>query len=802
MSLDLQAAVQVFFAECDELLTRMEEALLELEGSSDAASTIDEIFRAAHTIKGSAGLFGFDQVVAFTHNVESLLDGMRANTVPVTSSGVELLLQARDHILALLRHAGDEAPLPDDVAASGASLTQKLLLALQSDPSAVSSAPSDSTDSEADSNAKPRGSSTSTSGVVLATPKASGAQAAAESSIANTARVSDCWHLSLRFGPDVLRNGMDPLSFLLYLQTLGQIESLELLYGNLPDLDDLDPEACYLGFEIAFASAADRQTIESVFEFVREDCLIHIVPPHSQVQTYLDLIEALPEEPLKLGEILVRVGALTPSELQLVLDHQARLQAEAAGRPQSNAAQEAAQPLGEILIDSGVIPGSVVHEALGKQQKAREAKPAEAQFLRVDSEKLDHLIELVGELVVANASVQMLGQAQGPGPLSEAAEVLARLVEEVRDTTLSLRMVQIGPTFQRFQRVVRDVSKDLQKDIELVIEGAETELDKTVVERIGDPLMHLVRNSMDHGIELPAVRLAAGKPSKAALTLAARHDAGNIVIEVRDDGAGLNRPKIRAKAIERGIIAPDATLSDREIDQLIFAAGFSTADAVSNLSGRGVGMDVVRRDIEALRGSVEIESTPGAGTVIRIRLPLTLAIIDGFLVGIGSARFVLPVDLIAECVELPSQDKALLQQRGYMDLRGEVLPLLWLRKVLDLQHLPTVRRENILVLQAGRARVGLVVDVLLGEHQTVIRPLGKLFSSLRGVSGSTILGGGEVALILDVAGLLQLGRARSAQIQNQGASPSLISGSPSRATSENGGQVGSIKVLPAPGVPT
>jgi two-component system chemotaxis sensor kinase CheA len=314
---------------------------------------------------------------------------------------------------------------------------------------------------------------------------------------------------------------------------------------------------------------------------------------------------------------------------------------------------------------------------------------------------------------------------------------------------------------------VRDVSRELGKEIELVITGAETELDKTVVERIGDPLMHLVRNAMDHGIEPLDRRLAAGKPARAVLRLNAHHDAGSIVIEVSDDGGGLNRPKIRSKAIERGLIPPDAVLTDREIDQLIFMPGFSTADQVSNLSGRGVGMDVVRRDIEALRGSVEIDSTPGVGTTIRIRLPLTLAIIDGFLVGIGNSRYVLPVDLIVECVELPMSDRAAILERGYMDLRGEVLPIIWLRELLDLQHVPAARRENVLVLQFGRTRVGLVVDVLLGEHQTVIRPLGRLFAALKGVSGSTILGGGEVALILDVPGLVELGRLR----ERQGAAP-------------------------------
>jgi two-component system chemotaxis sensor kinase CheA len=737
--MNLDAAIQVFFAECEELLTRMEEALLELETSSAPAETINEIFRAAHTIKGSAGLFGFDALVAFTHQVESLLDGMREGRIAPSPDKVELLLRSRDHILTLLRHAGEDAPLDQADVDTGEALIRELKRAQGIEASAP----------------------------VVSTIRRPEAVDSAGLPDSGELAGSENWHISLRFGRDVLRNGMDPLSFLNYLQTLGSIVGLETLHGNLPVLDELDPESCYLGFEIEFKSEADRATIEAVFEFVRDDCIIHIIPPRSQISAYVDMIQALPEEELRLGEILVRIGALSRAELDLALQHQKDLQSTPPEGDMPTSAAKGALPLGEILTDSGVVAPVVVNAALEKQQKARDSRPPDASFLRVDAEKLDHLIELVGELVVANAGVQMLGQAEGAGPLAEAAEILARLVEEVRDVTLSLRMVQIGPTFQRFQRVVRDVSRELGKEIELVITGAETELDKTVVERIGDPLMHLVRNAMDHGIEPLDRRLAAGKPARAVLRLNAHHDAGSIVIEVSDDGGGLNRPKIRSKAIERGLIPPDAVLTDREIDQLIFMPGFSTADQVSNLSGRGVGMDVVRRDIEALRGSVEIDSTPGVGTTIRIRLPLTLAIIDGFLVGIGNSRYVLPVDLIVECVELPMSDRAAILERGYMDLRGEVLPIIWLRELLDLQHVPAARRENVLVLQFGRTRVGLVVDVLLGEHQTVIRPLGRLFAALKGVSGSTILGGGEVALILDVPGLVELGRLR----ERQGAAP-------------------------------
>jgi two-component system chemotaxis sensor kinase CheA len=401
----------------------------------------------------------------------------------------------------------------------------------------------------------------------------------------------------------------------------------------------------------------------------------------------------------------------------------------------------------------------VVAAALDKQKQVKDSKSAESSLIRVDAEKLDQLINLVGELTIASAGTALVAQRAGISELQEAASTLSRLVEEVRDSALTLRMVQIGATFNRFQRVVRDVSRELGKDIELVISGAETELDKTVVEKIGDPLTHLVRNSMDHGIESAEVRLANGKPAKGTLRLNAYHDSGSIVIEVGDDGGGLKKERILQKAIEKGLVAADANLTDKEIFNLIFEAGFSTADTVSNLSGRGVGMDVVRRNINALRGSIDIESEQGQGTTIRIRLPLTLAIIDGFLVGVGSSSFVIPLDLVVECIELSDEDRRAGEERNYLSLRGQVLPYMRLRDLFDVKG-GQVRRENVVVVQYGNARAGLVVDALQGEFQTVIKPMGRIFSHVNGIGGSTILGSGEVALILDVPRLVQSVTAR------------------------------------------
>jgi two-component system chemotaxis sensor kinase CheA len=721
--MNLDQALNTFVAEAGELLVDMEDALLRLETEPDNEELVHAMFRAAHTIKGSAGLFGLDAIVSFTHVVENVLDKVRNGEIAITGELIAALLPCRDHIDKLLGLIPDTG-LDADTRAAGEAHLARL---------------------------KP----------FLGQPPASAAHEEAKSQVAvHEARVeasgggaveTDNWHISLRFGRDVLRNGMDPLSFIRYLGTLGQIVSLTTLADALPDAEGMDPESCYLGFEIDLKSDADKQTIEGVFEFVREDSAIHILPPRSMITKYIDLIRALPEDEQRLGEILLASGALTQHELEQCLSSQA-----------SQAETEApAKPLGEILVEQQAVQQEVVESALDKQKQVKEHKAAESKLVRVQADKLDELINLVGELVIAGAGASLLAQRQGDGALQEATALMSRLVEEIRDGALRLRMVQIGETFSRFQRVVRDVSRELGKDIELVITGAETELDKSVVEKIGDPLTHLVRNSMDHGIESAEMRAARGKPVKGKLRLNAYHDSGSIVIEVGDDGGGLNKDRILKKAIERGIVGPNQNLTDREIYNLIFEAGFSTADQVSNLSGRGVGMDVVRRNIEALRGMVELDSTPGEGTTVRIRLPLTLAIIDGFLVGVGDAAYVVPLEMVLECVELSDADRQALTQRAYINLRGEVLPFVRLHDHFEVAG-PGSRRENIVVVQYGGHKAGLVVDKLMGEFQTVIKPLGKMFSRVKGISGSTILGTGEVALILDVPSLVQQAATREA----------------------------------------
>jgi two-component system chemotaxis sensor kinase CheA len=564
---------------------------------------------------------------------------------------------------------------------------------------------------------------------------------------------SDNWHISLRFARDVLRNGMDPLAFIRYLGNMGKIVHIAVLPDALPFAPDMDAESCYLGFEIDFhCDGIDKAAIEMVFEFVREDCSLRILPPHSRIEEYVELINDLPEDKIRLGELLINCGSLTKKELDEALRLQA-LRVES-GQEAAPAETDAVSQLGDILVEQGMVQPELVDAALGKQKVAKENKVQESKLIRIQADKLDQLINLVGEIVITGAAVSLLAQRSSDSALQEATSTLSRLVEEIRDGALQLRMVQIGETFNRFNRVVRDVSKELNKDITLVIGGAETELDKSVVEKIGDPLMHLVRNSMDHGIEQTELRLQRGKPAKGTVHINAYHESGSIVVEVGDDGGGLNRARIFAKALEKGLVTANQTLSDQEVYGLIFEAGFSTAEAVTNLSGRGVGMDVMRRNIEALRGTVEIDSREGVGTTVKIRLPLTLAIIDGFLMGVGSASYVVPLDMVMECVELSEAERYATRDSHYINLRGTVLPFIRLRDHFREQGKAS-RYEKIVVVQYGGQQAGLVVDELMGEFQAVIKPMGKFFSNLKGVSGSTILASGEVALVLEVSELIQ-----------------------------------------------
>ena len=681
----LAAARAVFQSEAVELLAQFEAALLVIERQPDDAEAMNSAFRAAHTMKGSGGLFGCDALVAFTHEVESLLDDLRAGALALSEDIMAVLLLSRDQLEALLGEL-DQPQSSPEVAATSESLGARLR-ALREGASAPAPAPAPS---RADAPAS-----------------ASGARE---------------WHIRLAMGADALRNGLDPLSFVRYLATLGTLTRVVTDESRVPELVELDPEACVLSFDIHFSGDRDHAEIVQVFDFLADDC------------------ELLVEE---VGGAIVAVAEAAVVETVDVID-----------------AAPVAAPANELRNSDG-----------DRRQAARRSD--DQRFIRVRADKLDTLIDLIGELVIASSGAQMVAQQEQSARFVESAARIHDLVQSARDGALGLRMVPIGESFARFHRVVRDVSKQLGKDVELQITGAETEMDKSMVESIADPLMHLVRNSLDHGIEMPADRVAAGKPATGSLALHAYHESGAIAIEVSDDGKGLDRERILAKAISRGLVDAEtaAAMPDDAVWQLIFEAGFSTADQVTNLSGRGVGMDVVRSNVEALRGQIRIASMAGRGATMQLRLPLTLAIIDGFLTSIGGVHYVLPLDIVAECIEMPAEcDEPIAGASGTFDLRGDVVPFIDLRRLFRLGGKPSARR-SLVVVRTSAGQLGLLVDRLHGEYQTVIKPLSAIFAQLPGIAGSTILGSGEVALILDVGALER--QALADQSRRLPASPSV-----------------------------
>lgn len=634
-------ALPAFISEAQEQIATIEQLLLRLEDTPDDRDLLDALFRCAHTVKGSAGIFGLETVVAFTHHVESLLDRVRAGHVPLTPALSTLLLRCNDAIGHLVAQP--------DAAEADADHRASLVAELQRH---------------------------SGSGAEAATPTPASEQASASLR-------QERWRIQAEFGPDTFRNGMDPLAIVRYLARLGTVSGMQCAQGRIPALDQLDPETCHLAMDFMLETNLGRSAIESAFSFVRDDCTLH-------------------------------------------LDTEA--------------------PTKAVSAPPVVVP-------VATTARARETTPEDGRFIRVQADRLDTVINLLGELVIAGAGASLLSRQARNGPLVEVHQQITRLIEEIRNGTLQLRMVPIGETFARFRRVVRDTASELGKDVALEIVGGETELDKSVVERIADPLMHLVRNALDHGLETPEERVTQGKPAQGRLTLSACHESGSILIRIDDDGRGVRRDKVLARAWDRGLVERGTTPTDADILKLLFAPGFSTAEAITNLSGRGVGMDVVKRNIEALRGTVTIQSAEGKGSRIEIRLPLTLAIIDGFLVGVEGSKFIFPLDTVVEVIESrPTATPLDPRGRSVVELRGQVLPVLSLRKLYALDS-PAPERSSVVVIQSGGQRYGVMVDQLLGQHQTVIKPLGRMFRSLRGMSGSSILGNGEVALIFDVASL-------------------------------------------------
>jgi two-component system chemotaxis sensor kinase CheA len=530
------------------------------------------------------------------------------------------------------------------------------------------------------------------------------------------------WRIEIAFEPEILRNGTNPLVLLDDLRALGPC-TVEADLGAVPVLEELEPESCLISWTVTLDSTCSQDEIEDVFMFVRDEMKLVITPLATAGQPGFGLDMSMP------GEAPGPVSEPAP---------------EAKAAPAAQAVAPAAKP------------------AAAAPEKTELNRRAEDKgtTVRVQAERLDELMDRVGELVIAQARLSQIAHSGTDLAIKAIAEEIERLASGLRDTTMGVRMVPMGSIFGRFRRLVHDLSRDLGKPVDFVTIGEETEMDKTMIERLADPLVHLIRNAIDHGIENADDRARTSKSATGRIELSARYVGAQVLVTVQDDGAGLNTARIRAKAEENGLIAPGANLSEHEIHQFLFHPGFSTAKTISALSGRGVGMDVVKRTIEAMRGTIDLTTIPGHGSSVTLRLPLTLAIIDGLLIRVGEGRYIIPLSAVEECIELTAEAEARAKGRSFLNVRGELVPFLRLRDVFDAEG-QADPHQKVIVSSIGDTRVGLVVDQIIGSHQTVIKSLSKLHSDVTMFSGATILGDGSAALIMDVAQLVTLGQARA-----------------------------------------
>jgi two-component system chemotaxis sensor kinase CheA len=653
---------QSFREEAREILVDLEAALLELNNYAGDPELVGRVFRGLHTIKGSGAMFGFEDLAEFTHNLETAFDEVRNGRVEINPELIDLTLAALDQIRAMLDEGAGRASLADEAACV------EIL-------------------------AKVRRMTGTANGRVGRRTGGDGTAAPASSAPAREPLRE--WSIRFAPGPDFLLNGANPMLLLRELRQLGGL-SVKASMAALPPLAELDPERCYVAWEMALVTEASRDAIRDVFIFVEDHCELTIEP--------------------------LLAAALEPASDP------------ASAFPSATSFGRTAQALEDPRSQGG---GRRTYD-----------KPDNASSLRVPAAKLDQFVDLVGELVTVQARLSELAARRDDPEIAEVSEEIERLTSSLRENSMNIRMLPIQGTFEKFRRLVHDLARDLGKDVVLTIEGADTELDKTVIDQLSDPLMHLIRNSMDHGIEPPKVRAARQKRPTATIHLSARHSGASVLIAVSDDGGGIDAEAVRLRAVERGIVAADAQIPEQETYALLFQPGFSTAKQVTDVSGRGVGMDVVRQRVDSLRGAIDVASKPGEGTSVTLRLPLTLAIIDGLLVSVGDACFVLPLANTLECIELTREDVERANGKHVVNVRGVVVPYIRLREHFNIPT-PRPQIEQIMLVETEGGRYGFVVDRVLGNCQTVIKNLGRFYRHVQVVSGATILGNGTVALILD-----------------------------------------------------
>ncbi len=706
MSIDVSQFHSIFFEESFEGLDTMESGLLSMSQGEIDDDTVNGIFRAAHSIKGGAGTFGFNNISEFTHGLETLLDQIRNGEREATHEVIETLLSAVDTLREMLTAVQDSSDIDTDKVTQVAGAIEQIL-------HDSGTAPNPKLESE---------------DIVI--PEAQ------ESDVVDNDLQSQSWLIKFKPLPHLLQTGNEPIRMFSELAELGDL-TVVANEEELPPFTELDPELCYISWELTLTGDVDEAAINEVFEWVDGDCELSI--------------ERL-EDNDAVGESIEQSSEEPRAETEGV-----------AGIPEPASELEAKETVVESTPTSVEAPLKPPTKNEAAPRKKAAAVDASAASIRVGTDKVDSLVNLVGELVITQSMLGQIGDNFDESllpQLIDGLEQLERNTRELQESIMRIRMLPISFVFNRFPRLVHDMTSKLGKQVELVLSGEQTELDKTVMEKIGDPLVHLVRNSLDHGLEVPEKRLAANKSETGILKLNAYHQGGNIVIEISDDGAGLNEEKILHKAIEKGLVDPNETLSPEKIHELIFLPGFSTADQVSDLSGRGVGMDVVRKNINSLGGAVEVKSESGVGSTFTIRLPLTLAIMDGQIIQVADQRYIIPLISIIESVEVDLNKVNKLTGKGELyKIRDEYVPLIRLTNVFNLDGgIDDLEAGLLVIVDCEDYKVGLFVDELLAQQQVVIKSLETNFRKVKGIAGATILGDGTVALILDIPGLMAMHR--------------------------------------------
>lgn len=719
---ELGNPLDTFREEARELLEQLEQHLMQLEEDPADHDSIDGAFRALHTIKGSGNMFDLDDLVNFTHIVEAVFVRVRDGKLPVSRELIDLSLQARDHISHLLAETEPGAEATDsEVTERSRVLSTAFEAYLEGGAPAEPSATSSGSSAKNAAGTQAPGDSRKPSGPVDPSDP--------ERAVESTYRIE--------FTPaiDSFLTGANPLLILNELAELGTI--LKIGYSEaIPDLKEIDPEHCYLHWVVLLTTDQGENAVRDVFIFVEGSAEIKI-----------DVIDEA--DPLigesgykRLGEILVDRGEIDPKDLETAVSSKSYI--------------------GEVLVKKGFVSEEQIKSALQEQNYVRDIRETRrtvetSTTIKVKVEKLDELVNLVGEFVTMHAGIAMVAERKNDQDFRAAAEQMEGLIRQVRDLSIELHMVPVEILFSGYRRLVRDLSEDLSKQVQLKLEGTETELDKNVIDSLKDPLLHIIRNSVDHGIESPEVRIKKGKNPTGSLRLSAYYSGASVVIQVVDDGAGMDVERIRAKGIERGVIDASDRYSEQDILQLIFAPGFSTNEQATNVSGRGVGMDVVRRNIESIGGSIRIETKKDVGTTLSIRIPLTLAIVDGLLSRIGDSLYLINLSYIVECLDL--QDVRTAGNGGDMiDFRGEIVPFLDLRSYFGAEGGAASDHPQVVVVAIEEKKIGLVVDDLLDKYQSVIKSLGKVYEQVEGISGAIILGDGKPALMLDIDRLVKVTR--------------------------------------------